>query len=83
MALKETITQRREKLTEKVRQARQAYYSIEEKVRYEVRKNNPGLKEADWVAYYKLVESNPELQKAEAVLQAYCEAANIMGAEIE
>ena len=83
MALKETITQRREKLTEKVRQARQEYHNIEIKVKYEVRKANPGLKESDWVAYYELVEQDTRLQIAAAVLSAYCEAARIMGAELD
>ena len=83
MALNKTINQRRAELTEKVRQARQTYHNIEIKVKYEVRKNNPGLKESDWVAYYKLVEQDTRLQLAAAALSAYCDAANIMGAELD
>lgn len=82
MALKETLTQRREKLTEKVRQARQEFHNTEIKVKYEVRKANPGLKERDWVKFYELVEADVRYKIAAAVLEAYCEAARIMGADL-
>jgi len=78
-----TLNQRRAELTEKVRLARQEFHNVEIKVKYEVRKANPGLKEKDWVKFYELVEADPRYQVASAVLTAYCEAANIMGAELD
>lgn len=81
--VKPTLTQRREALTQEIRKARQEFCNVENKVKYEVRKANPGLKESDWVAYYKKVEDDPRVQVAQARLLALCDAANIMGAEID
>lgn len=78
-----TLTQRREALTQKVKEARQEFINVENRVKYEVRKANPGLKERDWVAFYKKVEEDPRRMVAEARLLALCDAANIMGAEID
>lgn len=83
MALNKTINQRRYELTEKVRQARQEFYRVENLVKYEVRKANPKLKETDFWKYWELVEADPRYQVAAATLHALCDAANIMGAEID
>ena len=80
--MNKTLNQRRAELTEKVRLARQELENVEIRVKYEVRKANPGLKESDWVKFYELVESDTRYKVAAAVLHAYCEAANIMGAEL-
>lgn len=80
---KETLNQRRAALTEKVKQARQEYHNTYNLVKYEVRKANPGLKDKDWVTYYDKVDNDPRVQVANARLQALCDAANIMGAEID
>ena len=79
---KVTLNERRAQLTEKVRQARQELENIQIKVKYEVRKANPGLKERDWAKFYQLVDDDPRVQVASARLLALCDAANIMGAEI-
>jgi len=79
---KETLTEKREKLTALCVKAREEYHAAERKAKYEVRKANPGLKDKDWVAFYDLVEKDPEVRIANAKLLALCEAANIMGAEI-
>lgn len=81
--MNKTLNQRRAELTEKVRLARQEFHNVEIKVKYEVRKANPGLKENDWVKFYQLVESDVRYKVAEAKLSALCEAANIMGAELD
>ena len=78
-----TLKQRRNQLTLKVKEARQEFYNIEKLVKYEVRKANPKLKEEDWVKFYELVENDPRYQVANARLLALCDAANIMGAEID
>ena len=80
---KETLNQRREKLTEMVRKARQDFHNTQNLVKYEVRKANPGLKEKDWVKYYSLVENDPRVQVANARLLALCDAANVMGAALD
>lgn len=83
MVLNKTLKQRRSELTEKVRLARQEFHNVEIKVKYEVRKANPKLKEENWVEYYKLVEADPRYQVAQAKLLALCDAANIMGADLD
>lgn len=80
---KQTITERREALSQKVKEARQEYHNTRAKVKYEVRKANPSLKEKDWVTFYDLIDKDPRVQVAEAKLLALCEAANIMGADID
>lgn len=82
MAIALTIKQRRERLTEEIKTARQEFLNAERLVKYEVRKANPTLKEDDWVKFYQLVENDPRYQVANARLLALCDAANIMGAEI-
>ena len=77
-----TLKQRRQHLTEEVIKARQEFQNTERLVKYEVRKANPKLKEEDWVKFYDLVESDSRYQVAQARLLALCDAANIMGAEI-
>lgn len=79
---KETLTQRRAALTEKVNEARQNYFKIFNLVKYEVRKANPGLQKSDWAKFYNYVECDIRVQLANARLKALCDAANIMGAEI-
>ena len=78
-----TIKERREELTEKIKEARQEYHNAQALVKYEVRKANPGLKEKDWVKFYDLVENDARVQVAQARLLGLCDAANIMGAEID
>lgn len=77
---KETLTQRREKLTERCRKARLEWNHQKHIVEKEVKQNHPGLL---WYEEMDLVEKDPRVEKAAAVLYAYCEAANIMGAEID
>lgn len=79
---RETLNERRAQLTQMVVQARQQFESIQVKVKYEVRKANPGLKESDWAKFYQLVDDDPRVQVAGARLLALCDAANVMGAEI-
>lgn len=81
--IKKTLNQRRAELTEKIKEARQEYHNIQSQVRYEVRKANPGLKERDWSAFYEIADNDPRVKVAEARLLALCDAANIMGAEID
>lgn len=81
--MKETIRERREKLTAKVVEARREYHNIYNLVKHEVRKANPNLKETDWVKFYDLIDKDPRVMVANATLLALCEAANIMGAEID
>ena len=80
MAIKPTITQRRAALTELVKKARTEWQAIVRKVDYQIRKEHPELK---WYEQFELRESNPEVIKADARLLALCDAANIMGAEID
>ena len=80
---KVTLGERRFQLTEKVKAAREEYHAIRNRVQYEVRKANPGLKEGDWVTFWDKVDNDPRVLIADARLLALCDAANIMGAEIE
>ena len=79
-SLKPTITQRRAALTEAVKKARAEYQAIVRKVDYQVRKEH---KDLPWYEQFELRESNPEVIKANERLLALCDAANIMGAEID
>ena len=83
MSIKKTLKERRAELTEKVRQARQDFHNVQLKVKYEVRKEHPGLKETNWVEFYKLVDDDIRCKLAAERLMALCEAANIMGAELD
>ena len=74
-----TLTQRREALTQKVKEARVEWNHQKHIVEKEVRKANPGIK---WYDEMDLVEKDPRVQVANARLLALCDAANIMGADI-
>lgn len=78
--LKPTITQRRAQLTEMVKKARQDYQAIVRKVDHQIRKEH---KDLPWYKQFELREADPEVIKANATLLALCDAANVMGAEIE
>jgi len=75
-----TIKERREQLTEKIRKARAHFLATETMVRREVKKKQPNL---EWWQQAAEVEKDPRVRVAHATLLALCEAANIMGAEID
>lgn len=78
--LKPSLTQRRAKLTEMVKKAREHYLATVRKVDYQIRKEH---KDLPWYKQFELREADLEVVKANERLLALCEAANVMGAEIE
>lgn len=76
---KETLNQKRAKLTDLVVKARLEWNHQKHIVEKEVKKNHPGLQ---WYEEMDLVEDDPRVQVANARLMALCEAANIIGAEL-
>ena len=82
MATTFTIKQRRAQLTEKCNRARQEWENAVRLAKYTIRTAHPGLKEKDWAKFYELVDNDIRVMLANVKLQALCDAANIMGAEI-
>ena len=76
---KETLNERRAKLTEKVVAARQEWQRVRREVNHEIKKANPGI---DYWELWAKTENDKRVAVAEAKLLALCDAANIMGAEI-
>ena len=80
---KTTITERRWQLTQKVKFARQEFHNTRDLVKYEVRKANPGLESKDPFKFFDIVDNDSRVQIANARLLALCDAANIMGADLD
>lgn len=75
---KETLNQRRERLTQEVKKARLEWNHQVHIVQLEVQKAHPDI---EWYEEADLVEKDPRVQVAVARLLALCDAANIMGAD--
>ena len=75
----QTLTQMRATLTKKCVEARKELFDTKRIVEAEIKKAHPELK---WYEELDELEKDPRYQVANARLQALCDAANIMGAEI-
>ena len=76
---KETLNQRRAKLTEKIVKARQDWRNTRNMVEHEVKTKFPHF---EWWQQAEMVDNDVRVQVANATLLALCDAANIMGAEL-
>lgn len=76
---KQTLTEKKAALTKKCVEARKELFDTKRIVEAEIKKAHPGL---EWYEELDELEKDPRYQVANARLQALCDAANIMGADI-